>query len=154
MMVAWAQTVDPGASSARSGRGWLLLLIGLGGALGTTVRSALETAFPAEPGAWPWATLCINVAGAFVLAVLLETLTMLGSDRGWLRRVRLGVGTGMLGGFTTYSTFIVETLHLGDAGGYLAATGYAATSLLLGFSVAYAGMVGVGALHRRRVGRP
>ncbi len=126
-----------------------LLLIGLGGAVGTTVRLALETAFPTPAGTWPWATFCINVTGAFVLAVLLETLRVLGPDQGWLRRIRFGVGTGLLGGFTTYSTFMVETAQLGQFGNYLTAFGYVSASLLLGFAAALAGMAGVSALHRR-----
>ena len=126
-----------------------LLLIGLGGAVGATVRLALETAFPTPAGTWPWATFCINVTGAFVLAVLLETLRVLGPDQGWLRRIRFGVGTGLLGGFTTYSTFMVETAQLGQFGNYLTAFGYVSASLLLGFAAALAGMAGVSALHRR-----
>ena len=54
-------------------------------------------------GGVPVATFGINVVGAFLLSVLLELLAKHGLDIGWSRRVRLGVGTGALGGFTTYS---------------------------------------------------
>lgn len=153
MMVAWPTPVDPDPPRHGSRHGSALLMIGLGGAIGTLARHTLESAFPAAQGTWPWTTFCINVTGAFVLAVLLETLTVFGPDEGWFRRIRLGVGTGILGGFTTYSTFMVETVQLGGSGGYVVALGYAVGSLVLGFAAAYAGMVGVGAVHRRRVGR-
>lgn len=151
-MVSLSRPVDPDAPPSRTGRGWALLLIGMGGALGTMLRAALESAFSPAPGGWPWATFSINVVGAFLLAVLLEALSLLGPDDGWLRGTRLGVGTGVLGGFTTYSAYMVETVQLGEAGGYLLGLGYAATSLFLGFVAAWSGMVAVAALHRRRVG--
>lgn len=153
-MVSWNQPVDPDSRTPGTGRGWALLLIGAGGAVGTMLRATLEFTFPAVPGGWPWTTFGINVAGAFLLAVLLEALTVLGQDAGWLRRARLGIGTGLLGGFTTYSAFMVETLQLGDIAGYMMAFGYVAASLVLGFTAAWAGTVGVSALHRRHAGRP
>lgn len=140
------------AVPTRSGRTGTLLLIGLGGTVGTLVRFLLESAIPAAPGTWPWVTICINVTGALVLAVLLETLTVLGQDDGWRRRVRLGVGTGLLGGYTTYSTFMVESALIGQSGEYLMAFAYIATSLVLGSMAAWAGMTGVAALQRRRSG--
>lgn len=131
-----------------------LLLVGLGGAVGTTARSQLETAFPTAAGAWPWTTFWINVSGAFVLGVLLETLAVLGPDQGWRRGARLGVGTGVLGGYTTYSSFVVETAVLGRDSHYVLAAGYDIASLVLGFGVAYLGTIGVSRLHRRvHIGR-
>ncbi|WP_199711045.1 fluoride efflux transporter FluC [Tessaracoccus antarcticus] len=149
-----AEPLDPDAPAARTrpartGRGLTLLLIGLGGAVGTSIRAALEGAYPSAVGAWPWATFFINVSGAFVLAVLLETLSVTGPDEGWRRRVRFGVGTGLLGGYTTYSTFMVEAARLGRSGAYLTAFGYTTVSLVLGFAAALAGMLAVAALHRR-----
>ena len=154
MTSGWAEPVDPDVTAARPRRATTLLLIALGGAVGTTLRAALETAFPTAAGSWPWATFVINVTGAFLLAVVLETLSVLGPDEGWSRRVRLGVGTGLLGGFTTYSTFMVEAARLGRAGAYLTTLGYVAASLLLGVAAAWAGMSLVSALHRRLVATP
>ena len=128
------------------------LLILIGGALGTAIRAALEAASPAQPGGWPWATFLINVTGAFTLGVLLETLIRRGPDSGVRQFLRLGLGTGVLGGYTTYSTFMVETSRLGSSGHLLIAFGYVAASLLLGFAAAWAGMAGVSALHHRRRG--
>lgn len=149
MMASWQEPIDPDAASKRQGVGWSVLLIFCGGAVGTFLRFTVEEAIPSARDGWPWATFVINVTGAFILAVLLETLTLLGADKGWCRRVRLGVGTGVLGGFTTYSSFMVEAALLGARNHYLSAFGYAAVSALLGLLAALAGMTGVAALHRR-----
>ncbi len=88
------------------------LLIGTGGTLGTAARYALDVTFPAVPGTMPVTIFLINMAGAFLLGLLLEGLYRRGSDVGWRRDVRLLVGTGLLGGFTTYSTFAVGAAQL------------------------------------------
>lgn len=87
----------------------VLGLVMVGGAMGTLVRALLADAAPTDPDAVPWMTLVINVTGAFVLGLLLELLVRAGPDDGRRRAARLGVGTGLLGGFTTYSTLAVET---------------------------------------------
>ena len=123
-------------------RGLSSAVVLVGGAFGTAVRAALESAFPAQPGAWPWTTFAINVSGSFLLGLLLETLSRRGPDAGLRRYLRLGVGTGVMGGYTTYSTFAVETVRLLGLGG--AATflgiGYALGSVVLGLLAASAGM--------------
>lgn len=115
--------------------GWLGLILA-GGAAGTALRAALESAFGAPAGQWPWATLAINLIGAFVLAALLEALAQSGADEGWRRAVRLGVGTGLLGGFTTYSTLSVETVQLITHGRWAAAALYAGSTVVGGFLAA------------------
>jgi CrcB protein len=130
--------------------------VATGGAVGTAVRWSVETAYPSEAATFPWATFWVNVTGALALAVLLEVLAVLGPDEGWRRSVRLGVGTGVLGGYTTYSTFIVESALLGRDGELALALGYDVASLALGFAAALTGTLlvsralsGVG---RRRLG--
>lgn len=95
--------------------------------MGTAIRAALESAFAAAPGAFPWVTFAINVLGSLLLGALLGALGP--------RKVplRLALGTGLLGGFTTYSTFIVELLALP----VLTATAYALGSVLAGVSAAW-----------------
>jgi CrcB protein len=117
---------------------WLLVILA-GGTVGTAVRAGLESAFSPAPGQWPWTTFWINASGALVLGVLLTLLAEIGPDRGWLRGIRLGVGTGVLGGYTTYSTFSVETLLLLRSGGWLLGLAYALTSVVVGVGAAYAG---------------
>jgi CrcB protein len=127
---------------------WLGVIL-LGGTAGTAVRAALEAAYPAMPGQWPWTTFWINVSGALILGVLLEVLAETGPDRGWRRGLRLGVGTGVMGGYTTYSTFAVETLQLARSGAWLIGLGYALGSVLLGLLCAFAGARGARRLLRR-----
>lgn len=114
----------------------LLSAVFVGGACGTAIRSLLEDAFAGPPRSWPWTTFSINVMGALVLGMLLEVLVRLGEDTGIRRLVRLGVGTGVLGGFTTYSSFMAETTKLS----WPLATGYVVATLVLGALAAWAGI--------------
>ena len=117
---------------------WLGLIL-VGGTAGTAVRGWLEGSFAAAAGQWPWTTFWINLSGALLLGLLLEVLAGSGPDRGWRRGLRLGLGTGFLGGYTTYSTFAVETFQLLDGGAVLIGLGYSVGSVLLGFLAATAG---------------
>ncbi|MBL8932071.1 MAG: CrcB family protein [Kineosporiaceae bacterium] len=127
----------PRATRPAHHRPELLALIALGGSAGTAGRAVLEQAFPAPAGQWPWATLAVNLTGAFLLGLLLEYLARRGPDTGWRRVTRLGAGTGLLGGYTTYSTFAVETLNLALP----LAVGYALVTTALGALAAAAGFL-------------
>lgn len=126
---------DRAASRLPAGPG-VLVLIAVGAAMGTTVRSWLESAFAPGPGVWPWVTFWINVCGSFALGALLEALASTGPDKGWRRRARLGAGTGLLGGFTTYSTFSMEVVQLLRGGAGWIAAGYALFSVVTGIAAA------------------
>ncbi|MGM0386583.1 MAG: fluoride efflux transporter FluC [Actinomycetota bacterium] len=123
-------------------------LIVLSGAVGTSVRAWLETAYAAPAGTWPWATFWINIGGAFLLGFLLEALARTGPDRGWRRLARLGAGTGVLGGFTTYSTFAVETALLAGDGVPWLGLGYAVGSVVAGLTTAWLGFEAARAVTR------
>jgi CrcB protein len=116
------------------------VLIFVGAALGTTLRWSLGSAFPSAPGQWPWVTFWINVSGSLLLGALLEGIAESGRDTGWRRGLRLGVGTGVLGGFTTYSAFALETVLLLRSGHWLLAAGYALGSVLTGVLGALVGV--------------
>ncbi len=114
----------------------LLAAVLLGGVVGTLVRTLLESALPPGAGAWPWTTFLINVFGSAMLGGLLESLARRGPDRGLRRLIRLGGGTGVIGGFTTYSTFAVEADQLALAGRPILAIGYAVGSIAAGLAAA------------------
>jgi CrcB protein len=86
-------------------------LVGLGGALGALARHAVGQVVDA--GQYPWATFVVNVVGSFVLGLV----TFAGTPS----EVRLLVGTGACGSFTTFSSFAVETVQLWEAGDRLPA---------------------------------
>lgn len=86
--------------------------VALGGIIGTGLRYGADRVFVTGAGSFPLTTLVVNVTGAFVLGVLLEWLALSGPDEGWRQRIRLSVGTGVLGSYTTYSSFAVETVEL------------------------------------------
>jgi fluoride exporter len=86
-------------------------LVVVGGGVGTGLRYLITMLTPRTAGV-PIATFGINLIGAFLLGVLLELLADRSLDTGWSRRIRLGVGTGGLGGFTTYSALATETVVL------------------------------------------
>lgn len=114
-----------------------LLLVLAGGTLGTLARAALVAVAEPDPGAWPWATFGVNVVGSFLLGVLVAVLVGRGAGERW----RLALGTGVLGGFTTYSTFIVEVDRLVADGHLTLAGGYALGSVVLGIAAAALGVV-------------
>lgn len=89
-----------------------IALVALGGVVGTGLREGISLAAPTSAGAFPFTIFAINIVGAFALGALLESLTRTGPDVGWRRDVRLGVGTGVIGGFTTYSAFAGDTALL------------------------------------------
>ncbi len=84
------------------------VLVAAGGVAGALARAGTGALLPHEPGAWAWSTLAVNAVGAAVLCALLA--------RGPSQRTRLLVGTGALGGFTTFSGFVVDAVLMVDAG--------------------------------------
>jgi CrcB protein len=96
-----------------------LLWICLGGAVGTAGRYLLGDWLLRVAGpAFPWGTLAVNVLGSFLLGLVMQLA--LATD--WISpTLRLTLSTGVLGGFTTYSSFNQETLRLLEGGSWLLA---------------------------------
>lgn len=115
-----------------------LPLVAAGGFLGTLARFAVARTTP-DVAAWPVGTLLVNVVGAFALGLLLERLAG-GVETARRRRIRLLVGTGLLGSFTTYSSFALETERLLVVGAYGTAVAYVAASLVAGLVACAAGV--------------
>jgi fluoride exporter len=124
-------------------------LVVLGGAIGTFARYALSLAVPTWNGI-PLATFLINVTGAFLLGLLLEALVRGGPDRGRRRGIRLFAGTGILGGYTTYSAFAVDADGLLLASQFAAGALYALATVLVGAAASVAGIALGAAAHRAR----
>lgn len=139
------QSGAPPSSAGRT-RPDVLAAIALGGMLGATARFELAKALPVTTGHFPWATFWTNLSGSFVLGFLL-VLLLERSKPG--RLLRPFVATGILGAFTTMSTFQVETARLFKDGHLGIAVLYALGSLTAGIGLAYVGMT-CGRLTSRR----
>ena len=109
----------------------LAATVAAGGALGSAARYGLAQAWPTPPQGFPWATFVTNVVGCLAIGLLL------GVHRS--PAVRAFVGTGLLGGFTTFSTYAVESDGLRRADQPLLAVGYAAGTVLTALCAAWLG---------------
>lgn len=112
-----------------------VLLVALGGALGGIGRFAISNAMARLMGsAFPWGTLLVNASGAFIAGGLLGMYGAPTSQPAWLFAV-----AGLLGGYTTVSSFSLQTLELWQSGQALRAATNMATTLLLGVAMAALG---------------
>jgi len=113
------------------------LLVALGGAIGTLLRFALGGWLArATGGVFPWETLIINVTGCLAVGACAGAL-----DRGALLSppLRMAIMVGVLGGFTTFSTFALETFRLAAAAQWGGVFVYVALSNVLGLGAAWLG---------------
>jgi CrcB protein len=107
----------------------VLSVIAVGGVIGSCARHAMSLAWPSHPGGFPWPTFVINVSGCLLIGVLMVLITEVWSAH---RLLRPFLGVGVLGGYTTFSTYTVDVVRLVDAGAagtgllYLAGTLFAA----------------------------
>ena len=118
-------------------------LVALGGGAGAVLRYQAGRALtgllgPATVASFPWATLVVNVVGSLAMGLL----------AGWLARhgaasetLRLLIGVGLLGGFTTFSAFSLEMMLLIERGQPGTAFVYAAISVLAGVTALYVGLI-------------
>lgn len=118
-------------------RGRAVAAVAAGGALGGAARYLVALALPAS-APLPWATLAVNVLGAFLLGLLLVVLPVRAPDRPYLL---LFVATGVLGSFTTFSTWMLEAEALAAEGSLLASVGYVAVTLAAGLLAVAAGVL-------------
>ncbi|TFB98705.1 CrcB family protein [Cryobacterium adonitolivorans] len=126
-----------------------LALVFAGGTVGTALRELLAISVPPVAGVTV-SIAAINIVGAFLLGLLLETLARRGPDEGRRRQLRLLLGTGVLGGFTTYSALATDTSLLLADSRLGTALLYALGTVLVGAAASWAGIGASGALHRRR----
>ncbi len=115
------------------------LAIGLGGAVGSIARFALSQWVHGVVGrGFPWGTLAVNVLGCAAMGVLFVLLTERFSDNSVLRA---GLLIGVLGGFTTFSSFSIETFNLMEQGEHMKAMFNAGASLALCVGATWAGVI-------------
>ena len=116
----------------------VLIAIGFAGALGALARYGVSLAALRWIGEdFPYGTLCVNLAGCFLLGVLAE-LTM--EDAGLAPQTRAILGTGFLGAFTTFSTFGVETYRAMQVGAWGVAASNVAINVVGGIVLVAAGV--------------
>ncbi|MCU1557318.1 MAG: hypothetical protein JWN09_1313 [Microbacteriaceae bacterium] len=124
--------------------------VAVGGTLGTALRELLTLIIPSVGGV-PVAIFFINILGAFALGILLEALARQGPDEGRLRTLRLLIGTGLLGGFTTYSALAVDTGVLLTGGHTAVSLLYSLATLIGGALATWAGIAIAASRHGRRL---
>ncbi|MBC2776433.1 fluoride efflux transporter CrcB [Parasphingopyxis marina] len=115
-----------------------ILLVMAGGAIGAGTRFLLGryTLHQFGPG-FPWGTLGANIIGGFAMGLLVGILARyVDGGEGW----RLFVGVGLLGGFTTFSAFSLETVNMIERGAFGIAIGYALVSVLASVGALFIGL--------------
>jgi CrcB protein len=111
--------------------GRLAVAVAVGGALGSAARYGLAQAWPTPPHGFPWSTFLTNVTGCLAIGLLLGVRRT--------RSVRAFAATGVLGGFTTFSTFAVEGAGLWRADRPWLAVSYVAGTLAGALGAAWLG---------------
>lgn len=129
------------------GRWDVLAVIAVGGALGSLGRWAIGQALAAPRGAFPWATFIENVSGGFALGVLMVFVLDVWPPS---RYVRPFFAVGVLGGYTTFSTYMLDARELVAADQALRAAAYLFGTLVVGLFAVWAGLVLARLLVERR----
>ncbi|MEU4413941.1 MULTISPECIES: fluoride efflux transporter CrcB [Nocardia] len=124
----------------------VLAAISVGGGLGATARFGVAQWWPVLPGRFPWSTLTVNVLGCFAIGVLMVVVTELWDAP---KLVRPFLGIGVLGGFTTFSTYSLEIRRLIGIGETGTALAYLGLSVLAALSAVAIAMIATRWVARR-----
>jgi CrcB protein len=111
-----------------------VLAVVVGGLVGTSLRLGIDALLPHDPAGFPVSTLMINVIGSFALGLLVARAWP--TAPAWLR---LGLGTGLLGSFTTFSAVMASLLDLASRAP-MVGLGYLLASVVAGFGAAAVGL--------------
>lgn len=133
-----AGEAPPSPQAARRHRLWTVAAIAIGGCVGAVARYAVGQGLPTPAKGFPWATFVVNVSGSAALCCLLVVVVER-LPRGHLARPLLG--TGLIGAYTTFSTFSVEAVLLVRHGASPEAVLYVLTSLVAGLGAGFLGIV-------------
>ncbi|MDX6300581.1 MAG: fluoride exporter [Nocardioidaceae bacterium] len=115
----------------------VLAVVSVGGALGSLGRWGVSRALPHADGQVPWATSVENLSGALLLGLLMAVVLSRGAPGRYLRPF---VGVGVLGGYTTFSAYMLDTRGLLAAGHLPTALGYLLGTLAGGLVAVWAGL--------------
>ncbi|WP_326558978.1 fluoride efflux transporter CrcB [Micromonospora sp. NBC_01796] len=132
--------------AARPGPWPVLAVIAVGGIIGAESRFGLQHAFPHPPGGFAWATFWINISGCLLLGVLMVLVTRVWPGRALLRPF---LGVGVLGGFTTFSSYTLEVQQAVAADHLQTAVAYAIGTLVAGLLAVWIGSTVTTAAVRR-----
>lgn len=127
-------------------QGPVLVTISVGGALGSLARYGIGLVLPTSGGGFPWSTFLINVLGCGLIGVLMVLITEVWSAH---RLLRPFLGVGVLGGFTTFSTYATEIHGLFRAGSPGLGLAYAAGTLVAALLATVLGVAVARAAFRR-----
>lgn len=111
-----------------------ILLVALGGALGSVFRYAASLLIHARY--FPWPTLAVNIIGSFIIGLILAYSIR---EESFLYNWKLFLATGICGGFTTFSAFSLENMELLQNGKYLYVILYITASIVFGIAAAWGG---------------
>lgn len=133
--------VPPSRDELRT-RPWSVLgAISAGGVIGSIARYGLQFAFPHEASGFAWATFAVNVSGCLLIGVLMVLVTQVFTGRPLLRPF---LGVGVLGGFTTFSTYTVDFQQAVEAGAPGTGLAYLAGTLVAALTAVWLGTVVAG----------
>ncbi|MCX4911067.1 fluoride efflux transporter CrcB [Streptomyces sp. NBC_00878] len=148
MTAPHSETVDEPAElrvparrpSVWRGQGPVVAVVSVGGALGASARYGASLLWPTYTGGFPWTTFSVNVAGCFVIGVFMVMITDVWAAHPLLRPF---FGTGVLGGFTTFSTYAVDIQRLVDTGHPRTGLAYLAASLVAALAAVWLAVTAV-----------
>ncbi len=138
------EPIDPDLAPRSAGprptwqRPGILAAVGVGGVIGACARYELALAVPFRAGTFPTSTFVINVTGSFVLGFLLTVLVERWRPNEYVRPL---VATGIIGAYTTWSTFMTDADKLIRDGHVGVAVVYVAASMVSGLAAVYAGTI-------------
>lgn len=116
-----------------------ILLVAIGGAIGSVARYLVGLGMTRMMGmSFPWGTLTVNIVGSFAIGILTELVARRFNASAELR---LLIVVGFLGGFTTFSSFSLDTMALVERGATLHAFAYVGGSLVLALGAAFGGLL-------------